>query len=206
MGWAGDSRDSSAAGPSSKLSPPRLKLPNCIPTFSTPVPPRLPKLPTLAFAKPAEPNTELGITTGWSTFLYRALLLWDTGAGLEGAVLAACAGCTTGEACAGGSGVGSGTAAETAITGSESSATSATSGSGTRGSSLTEGGVGLDTDGGSSSQTGACAVVGSSHPEDDASGSEGASVGAEGVDMEGAGSGACAGGGAGAGVGFSCGL
>jgi hypothetical protein len=41
---------------SNKLSPPRLRLPNCIPTFSMP-----------------DPN-ELGITTGWSIVLYLALL------------------------------------------------------------------------------------------------------------------------------------
>lgn len=50
---------------SNRLSPPRLRLPNCIPTFSMP-----------------DPN-ELGITTGWSIVLYRALLRCVTAAGRE---------------------------------------------------------------------------------------------------------------------------
>jgi hypothetical protein len=48
---------------SSRLSPPRPKLPNCIPTFST-----------------LAPN-ELGMTTGWSVSLYRALLRWAAAVG-----------------------------------------------------------------------------------------------------------------------------
>lgn len=135
------------------------------------------------------------MTTGWSTFLYLALLLWDTDVGLEGAVLVICADCTTGEACAGVSGVSSGTAADTAITGSETAAMLAVSASGcSRGCSLISGSEGLDTDDGSSSQTGACAVVGSSHPDDDVTNSGGISVRPEGEDVEGAGSGACGGG------------
>ena len=112
--------------------------------------------------------------------------------GLEGAVLAICAGCTAGEA--GVSGVGSGTVAGTAITGAETAAMSTVFASGcSRGSSLISGGAGLDIDEGSSSQTGGCAVVGSSHPEDDATSSEGTSVGPDGVGVESAGSGACGG-------------
>lgn len=156
----------------SKLSPPRLKLPNCIPTFSTPL---APPIPGLALPKPMgvpilpvePPNKELGMITGESACLYLAATLdrCETGAGF--AVLA---GVGAGDACTssadGTVGSSAGAAATSGsgavVKGSASGATCSDSGSATS-SSVACSAQASATTLGSSSHIGACAVAGSSH-------------------------------------------
>lgn len=168
---------------SKRLSPLRLRLPNCIPTFSIP-----------------EPN-ELGITTGWSVVLFRALAREDRaadrdtslgdgvaaadevneGAGSEGA-----AGCEGGSTFAGaGSATGSGAGVGCLGGSSIFSGTAFGAGGSVFGSSLGSSTVGGCEGGceGSASHEEACVVNGSSHPDgwDSASGSLGGAGAVAGV-------------------------
>lgn len=156
----------------SKLSPPRLKLPNCMPTFSTPL---APPSPGLALPKPMgvpilpvePPNRELGIITGESACLYLAATLdrCEVVAGL--AVLAGVGAGDAGTSSTGGTvgssaGVAAISGSGAVVDGSASGATCSDSGSATS-SSVAGSAQASATVLGSSSHVGACAVAGSSH-------------------------------------------